>query len=132
MIGKFHSESEKSRQLQNKRTLDCTNVKLEYQQIPVINPCYSMETGGQLKMFFDKSSFLCKIPVITPGCSESESDIGNNIPGIPSDTLGISNWKKQYTTYIKNMWQLASIAVLTNKFSAVCNGNMMSNRSLDQ
>ena len=40
-------------------------------------------------MFLVKSSFLCKIP----GCSESESDIGNNIPGIPSDTLGISNWK---------------------------------------
>ena len=48
-----------------------------------------MGTGGQLKMFFVKSSFLCKIP----GCSESESDIGNNIKGIPSDTLGISNWK---------------------------------------
>ena len=50
--------------------------------------------------------------IIIPGFSESESDIGNDILSISSDTLSISNRKNQYTRYIKNMWQLASISLI--------------------
>ena len=58
--------------------------------------------------------------IVTPGFSESESDIGNNIPGVSSDILGISNRKKRYTRYINNMWQSTSIyvAFINNAASA--------------
>ena len=36
--------------------------------------------------------------IVIPGFSKSESDIGNDIPGISSDILGTSNRKKGYTS----------------------------------
>ena len=50
--------SGKSRQLQNKRTLDCPNVIVKHQQVSV------MYHGNweQTKKFFVKSKILCKIP----------------------------------------------------------------------
>ena len=43
-----------------------------------------------------------------PGFSESELVTGNDIPGISRVILGISD-RNQYTRYIKNMSQPASI-----------------------
>ena len=46
--------------------------------------------------------------ILIPGFSESELGTGNDIPGISRDILGISD-RNQYTRYIKNMSQPASI-----------------------
>ena len=65
-----------------------------------------MEAGSQLRKVFVKSSFSCKIPGITqftiviPGISKS--DIGNDIPSIPSNEQGKSNLENRYTKYVKN------------------------------
>ena len=47
--------------------------------------------------------------MVIPCFSESEIDTGNDIPGISSNILNISNRKNHCTRYIKNMWQPASI-----------------------
>ena len=41
--------------------------------------------------------------IVISGFSESESDNGNDIPGISSDIMSTSNRKKGYARYIKNM-----------------------------
>ena len=47
--------------------------------------------------------------IVIPGFSDSESDIGNDIPSISSDILGISNRKNRYTRFIENMFHISDI-----------------------
>ena len=49
-----------------------------------------------------------------PSFSQCESDIGTDIPRIPSDILGISNYKNRYTRLVKNVEQSASICAVSN------------------
>ena len=56
-----------------------------------------METESQPKKLFVKLNFSCEIPsiilisvIVIQGFSESECDIGIDIPSISSDTLGMS------------------------------------------
>ena len=56
-----------------------------------------------LNEFFVQNTRYNAFIIVIPGFSESEIGIGNNIQDISSDILGISNRKKQYIRYIKNI-----------------------------
>ena len=66
-----------------------------------------MEMGScqkkNLNEFFVQNTRYNAFIIVITGFSESEIGIGNNIKDISSDILGISNRKKQYTSYIKNI-----------------------------
>ena len=64
-----------------------------------------------LLKFFMWNTRCNTFAIIIPGFSDSESDIGNDIPSISSDIIGMLNQKNRYTRFIKNMWQSASIYV---------------------
>ena len=50
--------------------------------------------------FFVRNTRYNAFVIVTPGFSKSEGDIGNNILGISSDIMVISNRKYRYTRYI--------------------------------
>ena len=58
---------------------------------------------NNLNEFFAQNTRYNAFVIVIPGFSESEIGIGNNIQYISSDMLGISNRKKQYTRYIRNI-----------------------------
>ena len=50
--------------------------------------------------------------IIIPGFSESESDIGNDIPSISNVLLGISNRKNRYTRHVTIIFHRQSAAFI--------------------
>ena len=67
-----------------------------------------MEMESRLTNFLLNHVFCAKYQVQhicnrLPGFSDSESDTGKDVSSILSDTLGISNQKNSYTSFIKNM-----------------------------